>query len=71
MVGYGIEAVVGEAAMAEWGWRIPFLFARPLGLIGLYLRMKIEDTPVFRGLAEQGEVEGDASGAFKYVFREY
>lgn len=38
--------------MASWGWRIPFLIAGPLGIIGLYLRSKMEDTPVFRELAE-------------------
>jgi MHS family proline/betaine transporter-like MFS transporter len=67
----GTEAAIGEAAMTEWGWRIPFLIAGPLGLIGLYLRLKLEDTPVFRELAEHGETEADASGAFKDVFREY
>jgi MHS family proline/betaine transporter-like MFS transporter len=67
----GTEAAIGDAAMTEWGWRIPFLIAGPLGLIGLYLRLKLEDTPVFRELAEHGEAEAEASGAFKDVFREY
>ena len=67
----GTEAAIGDAAMTEWGWRIPFLIAGPLGLIGLYLRLKLEDTPVFRELAEHGETEAEASSAFKDVFREY
>jgi MHS family proline/betaine transporter-like MFS transporter len=33
--------------MHEWGWRIPFLVAGPIGLIGMYVRSKMEDTPVF------------------------
>ena len=37
-----------------WGWRIPFFVALPLGLIGLYLRTRLEDTPAFRHL-EQAE----------------
>jgi MFS transporter, MHS family, proline/betaine transporter len=50
------EVVVGAAAMADWGWRIPFLIAGPLGLVGLYLRTKLEDTPIFQELeAEHGE----------------
>ena len=57
----GTEAAIGDAAMTEWGWRIPFLIAGPLGLIGLYLRLKLEDTPVFRELAEHGETEAEAS----------
>lgn len=36
----------------SWGWRIPFLLATPLGLIGFYIRNKIEDTPEFRELTE-------------------
>ncbi|WP_460773560.1 MFS transporter [Microbacterium sp. GXF7504] len=40
--------------MAEWGWRIPFLLALPLLLVSLYLRISIDETPVFTGLvAEQ------------------
>ncbi|HEX5339950.1 MAG TPA: MFS transporter [Gammaproteobacteria bacterium] len=43
-------------AMNAWGWRIPFLCAGPLGLIGLYLRLKLEETPDFQGLKDAGEV---------------
>ncbi|MHA6804077.1 MFS transporter [Salinifilum ghardaiensis] len=40
-------------SMASWGWRLPFLLALPLGLIGLYLRTKLEDTPEFHKLLER------------------
>ncbi|GLT00679.1 MFS transporter [Sphingobium jiangsuense] len=40
--------LLGDAAMHEWGWRIPFLIAAPMGLIGMYLRSRMEDTPIFR-----------------------
>lgn len=36
----------------EWGWRIPFLIAGPLGIVGLWLRMRLEDTPQFRRMLE-------------------
>ncbi|GAA1074007.1 MFS transporter [Nocardiopsis metallicus] len=39
--------VLGSDTMQDWGWRIPFLFALPLGAVGLYLRLKLDDTPVF------------------------
>ena len=42
---------LSEQAMNSWGWRIPFLIAAPLGLVGFYLRNKLEDTPAFRQLA--------------------
>ncbi len=32
--------LLGDAAMHAWGWRIPFLIAAPMGLIGMYLRSK-------------------------------
>lgn len=38
--------------MQEWGWRIPFFIAGPLGLIGLWLRSRLEDTPQFRRVQE-------------------
>jgi MHS family proline/betaine transporter-like MFS transporter len=39
-------------SMESWGWRIPFLVAGPLGAIGLYLRYRLEETPLFRAAAE-------------------
>ncbi|WP_241833046.1 MFS transporter [Streptomyces caatingaensis] len=44
---------LGGDGMREWGWRVPFLVAGPLGLVGLYLRLRLEDTPAFRRLAEK------------------
>lgn len=44
----GFSLILGDDAMHAWGWRIPFLIAGPLGLVGMYLRSKMEDTPVFR-----------------------
>lgn len=41
-------------ALAEWGWRIPFLLAFPLLLVSLYLRWSISETPVFQGVVAEG-----------------
>ncbi|MBB2935276.1 MHS family proline/betaine transporter-like MFS transporter [Amycolatopsis bartoniae] len=41
--------------VSSWAWRIPFFVALPLGLVGLYLRTKLEDTPEFRRLEKAGE----------------
>jgi MHS family proline/betaine transporter-like MFS transporter len=51
-----LQSSLSEAAMLAWGWRIPFLLAGPLGLVGLYLRLRLEDTPAFRSLRGAGEV---------------
>ena len=48
-----LTAVLPEAALHAWGWRIPFLLALPLGVIGLYLRLRLTDTPKFTALTEQ------------------
>src|SRR5690606_7495110 len=41
------QLAIGSDAMHAWGWRIPFLLAIPLGLIGWYLRAKLDESPVF------------------------
>lgn len=51
-----LAAIIPEAGMNAWGWRIPFLLAGPLGLIGLYIRLRLEDTPDFRALENAGKV---------------
>jgi MHS family proline/betaine transporter-like MFS transporter len=51
-----LNSGLGEDAMASWGWRVPFLLAGPLGAIGLYIRLRLEDTPEFRALERTGEV---------------
>jgi len=49
--------MLGDATMHDWGWRVPFMVAGPMGLVGMYLRSKMEDTPVFL------EAEQAAQGA--------
>jgi MHS family proline/betaine transporter-like MFS transporter len=39
-----------DEQLASWGWRVPFLIAAPLGVIGFVIRSKIEDTPEYRTL---------------------
>ena len=48
-------AMLDDAEMQAWGWRLPFLLAAPLGLIGLYIRLKLEDTPKFRAMEARHE----------------
>ncbi|MGW7347480.1 glycine betaine/L-proline transporter ProP [Streptomyces sp. NPDC054854] len=45
-----LYAVLDDAQMLSWGWRVPFLVAGPLGLVGLYLRMRLDETPAFQKL---------------------
>jgi MFS transporter, MHS family, proline/betaine transporter len=51
-----LQTLLGDAAMDSYGWRIPFLIAGPLGLVGLYIRLRLTDTPAFEALAASDEV---------------
>jgi MFS transporter, MHS family, proline/betaine transporter len=39
--------------MQAWGWRIPLVVALPMGLVGLYIRQKLDETPYFLALREE------------------
>jgi MFS transporter, MHS family, proline/betaine transporter len=49
-----VDLLSSEHAMYAWTWRIPFWFALPLGLLGLYIRLRLKDTPAFRELTSAG-----------------
>ncbi|WP_460355916.1 MFS transporter [Mycobacterium sp. ZZG] len=52
----GLETLLSEPAMESYGWRIPFLIAGALGAVGLYIRLRLGDTPQFESLREAGAV---------------
>ncbi|KAA8562828.1 Glycine betaine/proline/ectoine/pipecolic acid transporter OusA [Pseudomonas extremaustralis] len=54
-VANGMTWVLGAETMQAGGWRIPFLIAGPMGLISMYIRLKLEDSPEFLALQKAGE----------------
>ncbi|MGP3775364.1 MFS transporter [Streptomyces sp. SDT5-1] len=42
-----MSTLLSPEAFNSWGWRVPFWAAAPIGLVGLYIRLRIEDTPAF------------------------
>lgn len=74
-----LTALLGSDAMEAWGWRLPFLVAAPLGLIGVYLRLKLDETPAFQKLEAESAhapeaadaVETTAKGDLADIFRTY
>ena len=52
-----LSTLLPAQAFEAWGWRVPFLVALPFGLIGLYLRLRLEDTPHFQAVWEAAVVE--------------
>ncbi|MCX8252522.1 Proline/betaine transporter [Beijerinckiaceae bacterium RH AL1] len=49
------DTTLTESQLLTWGWRIPFFMALPLGLVGVYLRTQLAETPAFAALEEEAE----------------
>lgn len=49
-----INLTLGDAsdAFLSYGWRIPFILSAVLVIVGLYIRLKIEETPVFKAATD-------------------
>lgn len=60
LLGSSIALLLGHflsaAALIEWGWRIPFLAGIPLGILGYFLRCRLNETPHFTSLLNKGKV---------------
>ncbi|MFD4260324.1 glycine betaine/L-proline transporter ProP [Streptomyces sp. NPDC058534] len=50
-----MTALLSDGDLTSWGWRIPFLIAGPMGIVGLYLRMRLEETPAFAAEVAKAE----------------
>lgn len=53
VVGLLMTQLMDPEVVNSWGWRIPFMIAGPLGIVGLYLRNKVEETPEFQSIQNQ------------------
>ncbi|AIP34902.1 major Facilitator Superfamily protein [Paraburkholderia xenovorans LB400] len=69
MFGLVMSTMTTPAEMHAWGWRVPFLIAVPLGLIGLYLRLDIEDSPVYLAAARELEASRQRHAPIAEAFR--
>ncbi|MGW0564116.1 glycine betaine/L-proline transporter ProP [Streptomyces sp. NPDC003016] len=52
-----MTALLGADDLVSWGWRVPFLIAGPMGVIGLYLRLRLEETPAFARLEKEARAD--------------
>jgi MFS transporter, MHS family, proline/betaine transporter len=63
LVGAGLAAilatVLSKEALTDWGWRVPFLLALPLGLVALFLRLRLEETPNFAKVQQEAGPPAD------------
>src|SRR5437764_3957173 len=51
----GIRTAMGEQAFGEWGWRIPFLLSAILLAVSIWIRLKLNESPLFRKMVEEGK----------------
>ena len=54
-----ITALLGDARFESWGWRIPFFIAGPLGILGMYLRHALDETPTYQKHADTLEGQSE------------
>ncbi len=50
----GVRGQTGEEAFAEWGWRIPFLASILLLGVSLWIRLRLNESPVFQKMVDEG-----------------
>src|ERR1700723_4161969 len=51
----GIRTWVGEAAFGDWGWRIPFLLSAILLAVSIWIRLKLNESPLFQKMVAEGK----------------
>lgn len=56
LIAAGLTGLLSDPQMHSFGWRLPFLLAAPMGLVGRYIRYRLEDTPAFLALEQDDEV---------------
>ncbi|KUN27922.1 MFS transporter [Streptomyces corchorusii] len=69
-----LNLALTDEQMLSWGWRVPFLIAGPLGVIGLYMRLKLEESPAFQQQLDEHEktlAQESAGGEFKDIVRNH
>ncbi|QAZ39124.1 MFS transporter [Methylibium sp. Pch-M] len=55
MVILGTRTAVGEAAFADWGWRVPFIVSIALLAISVWIRLSMNESPAFKKMKEEGK----------------
>jgi MFS family permease len=69
----GTRAYLGTEVFNDWGWRVPFLVSFLLVAIAIYIRLQLQETPIFQELKAKGQMtknpwkEAFLSANFKFV----
>ena len=54
LVVIGTRTMIGEEAFKEWGWRVPFLISALLLGVSLWIRLQLQESPVFQKMKDEG-----------------
>ena len=57
----GIRTAMGEQAFGAWGWRIPFLLSAILLAVSIWIRLKLNESPLFQKMKEEGNTSKRAA----------
>ncbi len=68
LVTLAARGALGEAAFANWGWRLPFLASAGLLAVSLWIRLKLTESPAFRRMEAQG---GRSAAPLREAFGEW
>ena len=55
MVILGVRTAIGEAAFADWGWRVPFLVSILLLAVSVWIRLSMNESPAFQKMKAEGK----------------
>jgi MFS transporter, MHS family, proline/betaine transporter len=55
----GLQTALSNHDMLTWGWRVPLLLSAPLGLVAIFMRMRLEESPAYQGEAQAAESDDD------------
>jgi hypothetical protein len=55
MVILGTRTAIGEAAFADWGWRVPFIVSILLLAVSVYIRLSMNESPAFQKMKAEGK----------------
>ncbi|MEU9852090.1 MFS transporter [Streptomyces sp. NPDC047974] len=68
-VAVALVSLLPRAAFLEWGWRLPFLFSAVLLAVGLYVRLSVTESPLFRRAVEESAAGQSAGVPLARVLR--
>jgi MHS family proline/betaine transporter-like MFS transporter len=55
----GLQTWLPSQDMLTWGWRVPLLLSAPLGLVAVFMRMRLEESPAYQGESQESAPDDD------------